>query len=305
MPRIKEILNDLIDLIFRMFSVVLETDNVAIRLKDEKGGFPLYRWIGYEKDLVDKIRREDHAGRDELCLCCLLMKQKLDFIEKYCRASGAFISNDLTADLARIRAEYAGVVRECECEQARFQSLGLLPFSSESSTVAGLFHVAAARKGMFTEDNTRRIEEIAQYFSQMAVKIERLATPNGAKFRVLVAEDDEAIGMLIKKILSRFGYECVHCMNGLEALEYLSKNRIHLLITDLMMPGMDGMDLIREIRTRYDIYGPRIMVLSARPDLLNETFISERRISAVLAKPLENIFLLPEAVEKVCCEEIA
>lgn len=66
--------------------------------------------------------------------------------------------------------------------------------------------------------------------------------------RVLVADDDKAIRMLLKAMLAEGGYEVVEAGNGQEAFERALEVRPHLLVADWMMPEMDGIELTRALR---------------------------------------------------------
>lgn len=67
-------------------------------------------------------------------------------------------------------------------------------------------------------------------------------------FNVLVCEDDRNIRKLISEYLFQDGYTVFESSNGEEALEALCENHIDLLITDIMMPEMDGFELVSEVR---------------------------------------------------------
>jgi DNA-binding response OmpR family regulator len=67
-------------------------------------------------------------------------------------------------------------------------------------------------------------------------------------FRILVVEDDNGIRMLMEDALADAGYEPVLACNGLEALEVLEAKHIDLIILDIMMPKLDGYELLRQLR---------------------------------------------------------
>src|SRR5919199_1386377 len=73
--------------------------------------------------------------------------------------------------------------------------------------------------------------------------------------RVLIVEDDAATRRLYKFLLTNGGYPVLEAEDGLAALEQLAHHHCDLVITDMNMPRMDGMDLIRAIRREYpDVY---------------------------------------------------
>ncbi len=67
-------------------------------------------------------------------------------------------------------------------------------------------------------------------------------------FNILVVEDDKNLRKLITTCLKREQYEAYEATNGIEALDVLDKNYIDLIVTDIMMPKMDGYELVRELR---------------------------------------------------------
>lgn len=66
--------------------------------------------------------------------------------------------------------------------------------------------------------------------------------------RVLVVEDDQATARLIKARLEMEGLTVFVAFNGVEGLEILHREDIHLITTDLMMPAMNGFRLVQEVR---------------------------------------------------------
>lgn len=66
-------------------------------------------------------------------------------------------------------------------------------------------------------------------------------------FRVLVVEDDKGIRLLMEDALTDTGYEPLLACNGLEALKVLEAKHVDLIILDIMMPKLDGYELLRQI----------------------------------------------------------
>lgn len=67
-------------------------------------------------------------------------------------------------------------------------------------------------------------------------------------FRILVVEDDDALRGLFRRVLEKNGYEALEAGNGQEALDVLDRQYIDLIISDIMMPVMDGYELVRSLR---------------------------------------------------------
>jgi CheY-like chemotaxis protein len=79
----------------------------------------------------------------------------------------------------------------------------------------------------------------------------------------LIADDDADILMLISLTLERDGYEVVTAKNGLAALESVSDRVPHLVVLDLMMPGIDGCEVTRRLRSQEATRDVPIMIVTA------------------------------------------
>jgi two-component system chemotaxis response regulator CheY len=71
---------------------------------------------------------------------------------------------------------------------------------------------------------------------------------------ILTVDDSTAVRMLISLTLTQAGYRVLEAANGREALALMSDEQIDLVLSDLNMPQMDGIELIRGISS---LYGPR------------------------------------------------
>ena len=71
-------------------------------------------------------------------------------------------------------------------------------------------------------------------------------------FKILIAEDDYDVCQLFKHVLLQKGYSVVAVSNGKEALDEMAKEHYDLLISDIMMPVMDGYNLVRQMRKLND-----------------------------------------------------
>ncbi len=74
---------------------------------------------------------------------------------------------------------------------------------------------------------------------------------SGKKISVLVVDDEENIQKLARRLVRQEGYDCLVAPNGLEALKIMKKNEVDVVITDIAMPIMDGIELTKQIRETY------------------------------------------------------
>ena len=85
--------------------------------------------------------------------------------------------------------------------------------------------------------------------------------------RVLVVEDERMVAEVVERYLRRDGYEVTVVHDGGEALQQFNDTAPDLVVLDLMLPGLDGMEICRRIRARGDT---PIIMLTARSDELDK-----------------------------------
>src|SRR5262245_50785693 len=96
----------------------------------------------------------------------------------------------------------------------------------------------------------------------------------------------------LQEMLSEAGYRVIAAEDGLEALDWLSRVPVDLIIVDILMPGLGGPELIRRLRESSEWATTPIMVLSGYADL---TRYRDLPVDSVQLKP----FKLSELLEKV------
>ncbi len=82
--------------------------------------------------------------------------------------------------------------------------------------------------------------------------------------KILIAEDEPVSRRLLQSYLQKWGHEVVVTTNGLEAWQMFEQGEFPLVITDWMMPEMDGVDLIRRIRQSERSFHVYIILLTGR-----------------------------------------
>lgn len=81
-------------------------------------------------------------------------------------------------------------------------------------------------------------------------------------FKILIAEDDSELRQLFSHVLIKNGYSVTGVCNGKEALDALDKGYYDLIISDIMMPEMDGYELVSSLRTAG--YSIPVMMITAK-----------------------------------------
>jgi DNA-binding response OmpR family regulator len=72
---------------------------------------------------------------------------------------------------------------------------------------------------------------------------------NKDNINILLAEDEPALGMIVKESLETRGFTVQHVLNGLEALEVFQEKQPDVMVLDIMMPKLDGLELAKKIRS--------------------------------------------------------
>lgn len=102
--------------------------------------------------------------------------------------------------------------------------------------------------------------------------------------KILIVEDDTDINNILSKIMKKQGYDTVQAFSGSEGKLRLQMEHFDLLMLDLMLPGIMGEDLIREIRNTNTL---PILVLSAKSSLKDRVEVLNLGADDYLTKPFE------------------
>lgn len=86
-------------------------------------------------------------------------------------------------------------------------------------------------------------------------------------FKILVVEDDSELNQLFCRTLSRSGYKTMSALDAIKGLDILDKEMIDLIISDVMMPKMDGFEFVRLIREAG--MNMPIMMITAKGDIMD------------------------------------
>ncbi|MBA4601013.1 response regulator transcription factor [Thermoactinomyces mirandus] len=89
------------------------------------------------------------------------------------------------------------------------------------------------------------------------------------QIRILLVEDDQKINQLVCNALKKEGYTVDPCYDGLQAFQNFKNFDYHLVILDLMLPGIDGLDLLRQFRMDDNV---PIMILSAKTEEMDKVY---------------------------------
>lgn len=114
------------------------------------------------------------------------------------------------------------------------------------------------------------------------------------KKRILIVEDEASIIDLLTLILAREGYEIYSCQTGRDAIATMKKVHPHLVILDVMLPGLDGASIVKIMGEDESLSSTPIIVTSALVES-EKMFLPYPQVKGFCSKP----FVLTEFIAKV------
>lgn len=121
---------------------------------------------------------------------------------------------------------------------------------------------------------------------------------------VLIVEDDKNIAKLIRYNLEKPDYACVTTITGEDALQILDKEPVELIILDIMLPGMDGLEVCRIIKQNKLLAHIPIIMLTAKGEEVDKVVGFELGADDYVVKPFSPraipLMLIARHLERIC-----
>ena len=118
--------------------------------------------------------------------------------------------------------------------------------------------------------------------------------------RILVVDDDRAVGMVLTALITQAGYSARFVMSGVDALAALTGGGFDAVLSDVRMPGMDGMELLSEVQKKHrDV---PVILLTAHGTVSLAVEAMKAGASDFLTKPFDRdevLFTLGKCLTKV------
>ena len=105
-------------------------------------------------------------------------------------------------------------------------------------------------------------------------------------YKVLVADDESEIRSLLRLYLEKDGYQVIEAEDGLQAVKLLENEDVDLALLDIMMPGMDGYQVLRTIRKESNI---PVMMISAKNQDVDKILGLDLGADDYLTKPFNQL----------------
>ncbi|TVR24890.1 MAG: response regulator [Anaerolineaceae bacterium] len=114
-------------------------------------------------------------------------------------------------------------------------------------------------------------------------------------YKTLLIEDDAALAKLSQIALAKRDLEVFHAADGFTALDYLEENKPDLILLDLNIPEIDGWGVLEAAKNRYGISAFKVIVTSARRDMISRARGTLEMVDCYLIKP----FTMGELLEAI------
>ena len=103
--------------------------------------------------------------------------------------------------------------------------------------------------------------------------------------RLLIVDDEASTTLLLKKLLEREGYRVDTANSALTALMLTERSKYHIVISDILMPDMDGLDLLQELRKRDPLI--QVVIMTAGVTMNRAISALEHGATDFILKPIE------------------
>jgi DNA-binding response OmpR family regulator len=124
------------------------------------------------------------------------------------------------------------------------------------------------------------------------------------KGRILVVDDDPHAVEILTRMLEREGYECLSAEGGDAALKILRDTPVDVLLLDVMMPEMDGLQVCERLQADEDLRQVPVMLLTARDDYPTRERGMKLGVSEFLTKPVNKRELFARIEAQLHAREI-
>ncbi len=102
---------------------------------------------------------------------------------------------------------------------------------------------------------------------------------------ILIVEDEPEIARLIQHALEAEGFSCRHCRDGVNALQVFREQQPDLIVLDLMIPGLDGLEVCARIRQKPGTKDPYILMLTAKGEEIDRVIGLSTGADDYMVKP--------------------
>ena len=115
--------------------------------------------------------------------------------------------------------------------------------------------------------------------------------------KILIIDDEERNRKLLEILMTADGYEVTSAVNGQNGMQEATSNMPDLIILDVMMPGMDGFEVARSLKTNPLTQSIPVVVASSLDDVASRKRMMSIKVDAFLVKPIDRWELSRQVTE--------
>jgi DNA-binding response OmpR family regulator len=125
-----------------------------------------------------------------------------------------------------------------------------------------------------------------------------------AKGHILIVDDDQHAVEILTRMLGREGYSCLSASGGVACLETLQKHPVDVILLDVMMPEMDGLQVCERLRQDENLRAIPVILLTAKDDMETRAQGMSLGVSEYLTKPINKRELFTRIEAQLHAREI-
>jgi CheY-like chemotaxis protein len=114
---------------------------------------------------------------------------------------------------------------------------------------------------------------------------------------ILVVDDVKMMRSVLRRALESGGYDVIEAQSGADAILKLEQNHVRLMISDILMPDMDGMDLVKKTRSLSHSSNVPILMCTGKADTDTVLRLAQLEIQGYIVKPVDERVLLNKVRE--------
>ncbi len=241
---------------------------------------PINHIVGYAELLLEEDREAHQGNAARLTRVLSAAKQALAVVQKQLKGSD---SNHLSAALDQLRPQLETPLRLISEEVRALEN------SETETRLEDVKRIKAAVQELQSLATGCLPQRPALIPSSKSLFVRE--SPQKTAARVLIVDDSEVSCQLLCRLLSREGHSCEPVTSGIMALQLLSENHFDLVLLDLMMPGINGLDILQTIKKDSKLEEIAVVMLSAFDELDQIGQCFELGAEDYLLKPFDRIVL--------------
>ena len=260
------------------------TPELAVELRHDLRT-PVNHIVGYAEMLLEDVPDAETGRRSALQGVLGAAREVLDLINRSVGSGGTIDAGTVETLYAALRVKQEAIVTSVESLTA---SAGAWSGGSAVEDLGRILQ-AARRLAPASHAVSRAPEATGAAPAQVASGAAPLASTRPA--RVLVVDDDEDNRVMLRRRLEREGYEVVCVGNGREALETLGGGAFDLMLLDVLMPDLDGHEVLARVKSAVETRDIPVIMISALDDMPSIVKCIERGAEDFLPKPFDPVLL--------------